>query len=107
MLGALTGDIVGSIYEWNNIKTTDFPLFQDHCRFTDDSVLTVALAESILTGVGYGSLMKSYYRRYPEVGYGSSFLRWARGESAAPYHSWGNGAAMRISPVGWAFGTLG
>jgi len=56
MLGALTGDIVGSIYEWANIKTTEFPLFQDHCHFTDDSVLTVALAESILTGEGYGQL---------------------------------------------------
>lgn len=106
MLGALTGDIVGSIYEWNNIKTTDFPLFQDHCRFTDDSVLTVALAEALLTGRGYASLMKSYCRKYPDAGYGSSFLRWARSESSAPYNSWGNGSAMRISPVGWAFQTL-
>jgi ADP-ribosylglycohydrolase len=106
MLGALTGDIVGSIYEWNNIKTTEFPLFQDHCRFTDDSVLTVALAESILTGEGYGSLMKRYCRSYPDAGYGGSFLRWARGEGAGPYNSWGNGAAMRTSPVGWAFDSL-
>lgn len=88
MLGSLTGDIVGSIYEWNNIKTTTFPLFQDHCRFTDDSVLTVALAESILTGEEYGSLMKRYFRNYPDVGYGSNFLRWAQSESATPYNSW-------------------
>jgi len=106
MLGALTGDIVGSIYEWNNIKTTDFPLFQDHCRFTDDSVLTVALAEAILTGASYGTLMKSYCRRYPDAGYGGSFLRWVQSDSDCPYNSWGNGAAMRISPVAWAFGSL-
>jgi len=106
MLGALTGDIVGSIYEWNNIKTTEFPLFQEHCRFTDDSVLTVALAESILTGEEFASLMKSYYRKYPEAGYGSNFLRWAQSDSSSPYNSWGNGAAMRISPVAWAFDTL-
>lgn len=106
MLGSLTGDIVGSIYEWNNLKSTDFPLFQDHCHFTDDSVLTVALAESILTGEGYGSLMKRYCRSYPDAGYGRNFLNWAQGEGDSPYHSWGNGAAMRISPVAWAFDTL-
>lgn len=106
MLGALTGDIVGSIYEWNNIKTTAFPLFQDHCRFTDDSVLTVALAESILTGEDYACLMKRYFRNYPDAGYGSNFLAWAQSESACPYNSWGNGAAMRISPAAWAFDSL-
>ena len=106
MLGALTGDIVGSIYEWNNIKTTEFPLFQEQCRFTDDSVLTVALAEAILTGRGYASLMKCYCRNYPDAGYGSGFLRWARSESSAPYYSFGNGSAMRTSPVAWAFDTL-
>lgn len=106
MLGALTGDIIGSIYEWNNIKTTDFPLFQETCCFTDDSVLTVALAESILTGEDYGLLMKRYFRRYPDAGYGSNFLVWAQSDSSTPYNSWGNGAAMRISPVAWAFDTL-
>jgi len=106
MIGALTGDIVGSIYEWNNIKTTDFPLFQDHCRFTDDSVLTVALAESIMTGEAYGPLMKRYCRRYPDAGYGKNFLHWAQSDDPCPYHSWGNGAAMRISPAAWAFDSL-
>lgn len=106
MIGALTGDIVGSIYEWNNIKTTEFPLFQDHCRFTDDSVMTVALAEAIMTGESYGALMKRYFRRYPDAGYGKNFLAWARSEDDTPYHSWGNGAAMRISPAAWAFDTL-
>jgi ADP-ribosylglycohydrolase len=106
MLGAITGDIVGSIYEWNNIKTTDFPLFQDHCRFTDDSVLTVALAEAILTGQGYAEIMKRYYRTYPDAGYGGNFRRWAESDSIDPYNSWGNGSAMRVSPVGWAFDSL-
>jgi len=107
MLGALTGDIVGSIYEWHNIKTTEFPLFQDGCRFTDDTVLTVALAESILTGEGYGALMKRYFHRYPDAGYGGGFRRWAQGAGASPYQSWGNGSAMRVSPAGWAFDSLG
>jgi ADP-ribosylglycohydrolase len=106
MLGALTGDIVGSIYEWNNIKTTTFPLFQDHCRFTDDSVLTVALAQSIMSGEDYGVLMKRYCRKYPDAGYGGNFLRWAQSENASPNNSWGNGAAMRISPVAWACDSL-
>jgi ADP-ribosylglycohydrolase len=99
MLGALTGDIIGSIYEWNNIKTTEFPLYTASCGFTDDSVLTVALAESILTGKSYGTLMREYYYRYPEAGYGGSFHEWARSKHPAPYDSWGNGAAMRISPL--------
>ena len=77
MIGAITGDIVGSIYEWNNIKTTEFPLFQDCCFFTDDSVLTVALAEAILTGESYESLMRHYYQRYPDAGYGGRFIKWA------------------------------
>lgn len=106
MLGALTGDIIGSIYEWNNIKTTEFPLFQDSCSFTDDTVLTVALAEAILAGESYEEMMKKYYRRYPHAGYGGRFHLWAKGEINGPYNSWGNGAAMRISPAGWAGDTL-
>jgi ADP-ribosylglycohydrolase len=106
MLGALTGDIIGSIYEWDNIKTTDFPLFQERCHFTDDSVLTVALAEAILTGKSYGTLMREYYGRYSEAGFGGSFHEWAKSKHPTPYGSWGNGAAMRISPVGWAFDSL-
>ncbi len=106
MIGALTGDIVGSIYEWNNIKTTTFPLFQDTCFFTDDSVLTVALADAILSGENYGKKMHEYYSRYPHAGYGRYFRAWAKSRALAPYNSCGNGAAMRISPVGWAYGTL-
>lgn len=106
MLGALTGDIIGSIYEWNNIKSTEFPLFQDDCRFTDDSVLTAALAEAIMTGAPYDDAMRHYYRSYPDAGYGRGFVAWAESDAPEPYNSWGNGAAMRVSPVGWACDTL-
>jgi ADP-ribosylglycohydrolase len=106
MIGAIAGDIIGSVYEWNNIKTKQFDLFRPDCFFTDDTVLTVALAESILTGTDYVSLMKAYYRRYPDAGYGGFFHRWAQAHESQPYNSWGNGAAMRISSVGFAFNTL-
>ena len=106
MIGAIAGDIIGSVYEWNNIKTKQFDLFAPDCIFTDDTVLTVALAESILTGTDYVSLMKAYYRRYPDAGYGGFFHRWAQARESRPYNSWGNGAAMRISSVGFAFNTL-
>ena len=106
MIGALAGDIIGSVYEWNNIKTKDFTLFRPECFFTDDSVLTVALAEAILRGSDYEALMKKYYHRYPHAGYGGSFHKWARSSQSGPYNSWGNGAAMRISPAGFAFESL-
>jgi ADP-ribosylglycohydrolase len=106
MIGAIAGDIIGSVYEWKNIKTKQFDLFHPDCFFTDDTVLTVALAESILTGTDYVSLMKAYYRRYPDAGYGGFFHRWAQASECEPYNSWGNGAAMRISSVGFAFNTL-
>ena len=106
MIGAIAGDIIGSVYEWNNIKTKQFDLFSPDCFFTDDTVLTVALAESLLTATDYVSLMKAYYRRYPDAGYGGFFHRWAQAHESQPYNSWGNGAAMRISSVGFAFNTL-
>ncbi len=106
MLGAIAGDIIGSIYESNNIKTKEFPLFDPRCHFTDDTVLTVALADAILNEGVYSTLMKSYVHRYPNAGYGASFYWWALSTGDQPYHSYGNGAAMRISPVGWAFDRL-
>ena len=106
MLGAITGDIVGSVYEWNNIKHKEFELFSPEAFFTDDTVLTVALAEAILAGEDYARLMRSYYRRYPDAGYGNSFHQWAADPGAGPYNSWGNGSAMRTSPVGFAFDNL-
>jgi ADP-ribosylglycohydrolase len=75
MIGALAGDIIGSVYEWHNIKTTDFPLINDASFFTDDSVLTIALADSILKGISYITLLKEYYTLYPNTGYGGMFSR--------------------------------
>jgi ADP-ribosylglycohydrolase len=106
MLGAITGDIVGSIYEWNNIKTKEFDLFSPGCFFTDDSILTVALAEAILHDLDYGQVMRKYYHQYPDSGYGGSFHNWAQSSNAEPYNSWGNGSAMRTSAIGYAFNTL-
>src|SRR5277367_2790105 len=106
MIGAIAGDIIGSVYEWHNIKTKQFDLFSPDCFFTDDTVLTVALAESILTGTDYVLLMKAYYRRYPGAGYGGYFHHWAQAPASEPYNSWGSGAAMRISAVAFAFNTL-
>ena len=106
MLGAITGDIVGSIYEFNNIKTTEFEFFQPECFFTDDTVLTVSLADVILNNRDYASTMREYYRRYPNAGYGMMFMKWAGDKNTPAYQSWGNGAAMRISSVGYAFNTL-
>ncbi len=106
MLGAIAGDIIGSVYEWNNIKTKDFVLFSPECTYTDDSILTIALAESILYDIDYADNMRKYYRLYPGRGYGGRFHDWARNTNSGPYGSWGNGAAMRISPVGFAYDDL-
>ncbi len=106
MIGAIAGDIIGSIYEFDNIKTTDFPLFSPKCHFTDDTVHTVALADSILSGVDYTSKLKEYYSYYPNESYGNMFRRWVASPDTEPYNSYGNGSAMRVSPVGYAFDTL-
>lgn len=106
MLGAIAGDVVGSIFEWNNIKTTDFTLFGKGCHFTDDTVLTVAVADCVLNKSGYAEKFKEYYALYPGAGYGEMFHRWAGSSDMSPYNSWGNGSAMRVSPVGFAFDTL-
>ena len=107
MIGAIAGDIIGSRYELNPIKTTGFELFGPGCRFTDDTVLTVALAEAVIWGKDYCELLKQYYQRYPDAGYGGTFIKWAADKSyAKPYNSFGNGAAMRISPVGFYYETL-
>jgi len=110
MLGAIAGDIIGSIYEWKNIKIKYFPLFSSKSEFTDDTVLTVAVADAILNNKDnnkdYVSNFKTYYRRYPGAGYGGMFHQWARSDRSEPYNSWGNGSAMRVSPVGFAFDTL-
>jgi ADP-ribosylglycohydrolase len=105
MIGAIAGDIIGSVYEHAPIKSKDFPLFHPQARFTDDTVLAVAVAHAIIDGVDYGAAIRDVGRRYPNAGYGGSFIRWLLSDDAAPYNSWGNGSAMRIAPVGFAFGT--
>lgn len=106
MIGAIAGDIIGSAFEWRNVKTTDFKLFGPASRFTDDTVLTVAVADCILTGKDYASAFKEYGRRFPNAGYGGFFWGWLCSGSMEPYNSFGNGSAMRVSPVGFAFETL-
>lgn len=106
MTGALFGDIVGSVYEFRPVKTADFPLFSHRSCFTDDTVLTVATADALISGAGYGKKYREYYRLYPDAGYGGMFHHWAGNPSAGPYGSYGNGSAMRVSPIGYAFGTL-
>lgn len=105
MIGAIAGDIAGSVYEADPIKTTDFPLFGPGCRFTDDTVLTVAVAAAILEGQPYLETIRYFGRRYPHAGYGRSFYDWMASPDPQPYNSWGNGSAMRVSPVGFAFET--
>jgi ADP-ribosylglycohydrolase len=102
VVGAIVGDVVGSVYEWDRIKTKDFPLFHPRCTFTDDSVLTVAVAEAILTGRPYTDVLREIGSRYPDAGYGGRFVLWLHVHEMGPYNSWGNGSAMRVSPVGWA-----
>jgi ADP-ribosylglycohydrolase len=101
MLGAIAGDFIGSRFEGNPVKTKEFELITPECRFTDDTVLTVAVADSLLHRKPYAQTLQEYFRRYPGAGYGASFLSWAASESAEPYNSFGNGSAMRVSPVGW------
>lgn len=103
MIGAIAGDIIGSVYEHNAIKTKDFPLFDRRCDFTDDTVLTVAVASAILTGGSYLDSVREIGQRHPNAGYGASFYNWLHSSNVRPYNSWGNGSAMRVSPVGFAF----
>lgn len=104
MMGAIIGDIVGSVYEWNNIKTKEFPFFGEKCIFTDDTVMTIAVAEAVMNGGSHDDFidaMKKYGRMYPDAGYGGRFGSWLFSEDRKPYNSWGNGSAMRVSPCGW------
>lgn len=122
MYGAVFGDIIGSTYELHNVKTVDFPLFPAGSTFTDDTVMTIAVAEKLLTqpqgkhfvllppqitsAKSYALWFKQYYRRYPNVGYGQMFAKWALSESFIVQRSYGNGAAMRVSAIACAFDSL-
>ena len=98
MIGAITGDIVGSIYEGRNIKTKEFSFFGGGCRFTDDTVCTVAVADCLIHDSDFADYLRQYVRRHPYRGYGGMFQEWASTD-IGPYNSWGNGSAMRVSPV--------
>lgn len=108
MLGAVIGDVVGSAYEFEACKTKDFSLITDRSIYTDDSILTVAVADVMLNGGAYTSAFKRYYDRYPNPcgGYGARFQAWASSPDPQPYGSWGNGAAMRVSPVAYGYDSL-
>lgn len=106
LLGALAGDIIGSRFEINNHKETAFDLVAAGCQFTDDTVLTVATMDKILYGGRYADVYQHYGRRFPDAGYGGTFAQWIFLDNPQPYGSWGNGSAMRVSPVGWAFDTV-
>jgi ADP-ribosylglycohydrolase len=105
MLGAIAGDILGSSYERKRIKTKDFEFFREGSTFTDDTVMTIAIAKSILERQPYLDNVIDFGLRYYEVGYGSFFKKWLKSDEHQPYGSWGNGSAMRVSPIGFAFDT--
>ena len=106
MLGAIAGDVIGSVHEFDAPKSTDFPLLTPRSQFTDDTVMTIATAHAIVSGVPYGRAYHDFGNRYRNRGYGLRFARWLDAASPAPYDSWGNGSAMRVSPVGFAFDDL-
>lgn len=110
MIGSIIGDIVGSIYEFNNKKSKEFELFAPRASFTDDSILTIATADWLMNGGKAGTYYADWGNAYPFPmgGYGSGFVRWldaSHNTVAPPYNSYGNGSAMRVGPVGWAFDT--
>ena len=112
MFGALVGDIIGSHFEFNNTKSKDFTFFNDDTRFTDDSVLTLAISKYFLIfpkEINKNELIKiikETAQKYINAGYGPSFLRWINSSSSLPYNSYGNGAAMRVSPVAYVSNSL-
>lgn len=106
MIGAIAGDIIGSVHEGSVRKSKDFPLFVSRSRFTDDTVLTVAVASAVRQGNDYGSSIRHWGCLYPNAGYGGWFREWLFMDDPKPYNSFGNGSAMRVSGIGWAFNDL-
>jgi len=109
MLGAIIGDIVGSVYEWDNIRTKEFPFFSEKCFFTDDTVMTIAVAEALMNGGkpdNFIDSMKKFGKLYPNSGYGGRFGSWLHSDDRKPYNSFGNGSAMRVSPCAWYANSL-
>ena len=103
MLGAIIGDVLGSTFEFYPMKTKKFELLDNKSHFTDDTVMTVAVADSIMNEVPYVESLQSWGRKYPRAGYGSWFRKWIHQDYPEPYNSFGNGSAMRCSSIGWLF----
>lgn len=106
IIGAIAGDIIGSSYEFNNIKSLDFELFTNDTFFTDDSVMTIATMYALLNSTDYTKTYHSIGRRFPHRAYGGGFKKWLTSDNPKPYNSYGNGSAMRVSPVGWCFSNI-
>jgi len=103
MLGAIIGDIVGSRFEFNNHRRTDFELFTEKCGFTDDTICTIAVADALIKNIPFSDSLHHWCRKYPfpKGGYGGNFARWVQSDNPQPYNSFGNGSAMRVSACGW------
>ena len=106
MYGLIAGDMIGSIYEHRRVASYDFPLFHPWSTWTDDTVLGLAIAYAIRHGTPYDQALRSFARLYPDAGYGGSFIDWFSEDGAPSYYSWGNGSAMRVAAVGYAFDSL-
>jgi ADP-ribosylglycohydrolase len=108
MIGAIIGDFVGSVYEFKNTHDYGFPLVTAGSEITDDSILTIAIADAILQGKDYGERLYYWGNKFPHPrgAYGKSFYKWFHSPNPKPYNSYGNGSAMRVNPIGWAFDTL-
>ena len=106
IIGAIAGDIIGSVFEWDNIKTVKFDLFCQSSTFTDDSVLTLATMSALINNTGYSQTYYSFGNKFHNKGYGHNFRSWLISDNPKPYNSWGNGSAMRVSPIGWYFNNI-
>ena len=106
VIGAILGDIIGSIYEDSDINSYDFSLFTNKSDFTDDSVLTIATMDCLLKSEDYATMYKIYARKFPDRGYGMGFTNWLLKSKPFPYNSCGNGSAMRVSPIAWYYESL-
>jgi ADP-ribosylglycohydrolase len=101
MFGAIVGDVIGSVYEAFPCKHENFQLFSEKTRFTDDTVLTIAVADAYMNDKDYATTLKQYARKFPLAGFGGSFVNWVDSENMTGYGSYGNGSAMRVSSLGW------
>jgi len=106
VIGAISGDVIGSVHEGAPAKAKDFPLFVPGSTFTDDTVLTIAVASAVLSGTDFAVSLRRWGRRYPHAGYGGWFHDWLFRDDAGPYGSFGNGSAMRVAAIGWAYDDL-